>query len=138
MNIFQSIFQENKVEENNPNEGAKNIRQILDSFLNVNRRKMIFSIICAFISLLSFFLYVISTYIQNLNEFLDKFDIIVFIIYLLEYLTSVILAHDRINHMLTTNCLLDLFTTITIFMGFVNILIIIKFYLLINNFFIFK
>ncbi len=114
------IFQENKPEESSSNESAKNIRQILDRFLNINKRKMIFSLVSAFLSLISFLLYLVSTYNNILNDFLDKFDIIVFIIYLLEYLTNVILAHDRLNHMITTNSLLDLLTTAVPFIGFVN------------------
>lgn len=115
------IFQENKPEENNQNEGTKNLRQILDSFLNVNKRKMIFSLTSAFISLISFLLYLISTYNKGMNYFLDNFDIIVFIIYVLEYLTNIVLAHDRINHMITTNSLLDLITTAAPFIGFVKL-----------------
>jgi len=113
------IFQENKPEENNQNEGTKNLRQILDSFLNLNKRKMIFSLISALISFISFLLYLVSTYNNLMNDFLDKFDIIVFIIYLLEYSTNVILAHDRLNHMITTSSLLDLLTTTVPFIGFV-------------------
>jgi len=123
MSSVPFIFQENKPEEGNTNEGAKNIRQILDSFLNVNKRKIIFYFVSVFISLISFILYVVSTYNNILNDFLDKFDIIVFIIYIFEYFANFILAHDRFNHMMTINSLLDLLTTLTPFLGFVNLYI---------------
>lgn len=113
------IFNENKPEENISNEGAKNIRQMLDSFLSMNKRKLILLYVSCFLSLISFIFYVLCTYIESLYNFLDIFDIIVFIVYLFEYLSSLILAHDRINHLLTYTSLLDLITTCTPLTGLV-------------------
>ena len=97
--------------ENNILEGSKNLRQLLFRMLALNNRKKIILISLSTMSLFSFIFYVISTYIHDLEDFQDKLDLVVCFVYLCDLIMNLILSHDRINHLLSYQTILDLATT---------------------------
>jgi hypothetical protein len=89
------------------------------SIFVTNKRVQIFFIISSILSLFSFILYILSTYIPNLDYYSDILDYFVMIIYSMEYIVKLILSHDRINYMLKIKSLFDLLLCLVPFLGFV-------------------
>jgi hypothetical protein len=90
------------------------------SIFVTNKRAQIFFITSCILSLISFILYIFSTYFPNLDSYSDILDCFVMIIYSMEYIIKLILSHDRINYMLKIKSLFDLLLSLVPFLGFVR------------------
>ncbi len=111
------VFQDEKKEK----EETKSFRQILDTFLSTDKRKQniqAFSCLCA---LLSSIFYILCTYFPTLFYYLNIFDYGFCFIFMSEYMIFLVLAHHRINFVMTYESLLDLLTSIPpIFVVFID------------------
>lgn len=101
-----------KMEEEMANEGKKTFRQILDRLLNTNKRKLVLQSFISFVSLASYLLYIVCTYLPFIRTYLDYSDLGVCSIYSVEYVINFFLAHHRFNYILSSGSIVDLITLV--------------------------
>ena len=101
--IIQNLDDEDEEEE------KKNLRQMLDKFLTENRQ-IYFQLFISGMTTLNFIFYVICTYKINLFKYMNFFDLIMIILYGIEYIIQLILAHHIIPYLLSITSVMNLFT----------------------------
>ncbi len=101
--IIQNLDDEDEEEE------KKNLRQMLDKFFTENRQ-IYFQLFISGMTTLNFIFYVICTYNISLFKYMNFFDLIMIILYGIEYLIQLILAHHIIPYLLSITSIMNLFT----------------------------
>ena len=116
---FNTIVHDNNSSDDDEEE-KKNLRQIVDKFFSTGNRLKILQIITSAVSLLSFIFYVICTYKTSLFKVMNVIDFIIASIYFIEFMVFFILAHHRLAYILTIDSLINLFTMVPGYFGFIT------------------
>lgn len=108
-----------EIEEVEEEQEKKNLRQILDKFFT-KQRLVINRVIIAIISGISCIFYVLCTYQVRFFKYMNYFDILVLIIFLLYYFIEITLAHHRLAYVLSLNSLSQIITMIPAALAFLT------------------
>ena len=94
---------------------SHNIRQFLDKFFTFEKRKY-FDGLISIMSLISFSIYLILTYIPEYLYYKDYIDYVFCIGYLIEYILYMLLAQHRIQYIISFKSLMDIITISPLFL----------------------
>lgn len=113
-NIVHEIVNEEQEEEK-----KKTFVEMLDKFISVGKRSFYLQAFISIISTLNFIHYVVCTYEPSLFDSLRYCEIFLNLVYFLEYLMNIMLAHHRISYILSLNSLINLVTMVPSFFSFI-------------------